>query len=271
MRKAYRVGIVGCGTIGTELAKACLGRLNGRVVLNALYDIDSARSEKLSSLLHKRIAVGSIDALIKRTDLVIEAANGECAALLLSKAVSKKKDIMIMSVGGIIGRERLLDAANAKSVRVYFPSGALAGIDALRSAGAARIDSVRLTTRKPPRSLEGAPYCVSRNINLKGLSKETVIFDGPASRAVKAFPQNINVAALLSLAGIGAKKTRVRIIADPKVTKNIHEVEVRGSSGVIRTRTENDPFPGNPKTSFLAALSAIATLEGIVGTVRYGT
>jgi aspartate dehydrogenase len=147
----------------------------------------------------------------------------------------------------------------------------LCGIDGLKSASVGKIDSVTLTTRKPPKGLEGAPYIMKNNINLSLIKEETVIFNGTAGEAVNGFPQNVNVAAILSLAGLGAANTRVRIVTSPDYTKNVHEVEIKSRSGVITTRTENVPSKINPKTSQLAVFSAIATLKGAVNTVKMGT
>ena len=167
--------------------------------------------------------------------------------------------------------EKLLKKAGDNGVRVYIPSGALCGVDGLKSASVGRIDSVTLTTRKPPRGLEGAPYIKEKDIDLAGITGETVIFEGSVEDAIRGFPQNINVSAALSLAGLGAKKTRVKIVTSPSYTKNIHEVEIIGEAGRIFTRTENIPSKSNPKTSELAVFSAIATLSGITNTVRVGT
>ena len=176
-----------------------------------------------------------------------------------------------MSIGGLLGNESLLDKAEKAGIKVYLPSGALCGIDGLKSASVGRIDSVTLTTRKPPKGLAEAPYIIKNNIDLPSIKEETIVFEGTADDAVKGFPQNVNVAAILSLAGLGAANTRVRIVTSPDYTKNVHEVEIKGESGNITTRTENLPSKVNPKTSQLAVFSAIATLEGIVKSVRMGT
>ncbi|MDD5135955.1 MAG: DUF108 domain-containing protein, partial [Candidatus Omnitrophica bacterium] len=168
-------------------------------------------------------------------------------------------------------REELLKKAEKKGVRVYIPSGALCGIDGVKSASAGRIDSVTLTTRKPPRGLAGAPYLKENKIDLDKITGKTIVFEGSAEEAIKGFPQNVNVSAALGLAGIGAKKTRVRLVTSPDYTKNIHEVEIVGECGRIFTRTENVPSKANPKTSGLAVFSAISTLAGITRSVRIGT
>lgn len=266
-----KVGIVGCGTIGSEIAKACVGTLKDKICLSGICDIDASKAEALKRDLGLKCAVLPVDKLIASSDMIAEAASAKISADVLEKCIAAKKSALIMSVGGLLGREDLLGRAEAAGVKVYLPSGAICGIDALKSASTGRIDSVTITTRKNPRGLKGAPYVTEKGIDLDSLKKETVIFEGSANEAVKGFPANINVCAVLSLAGMGGAKTRVRIIADPSSDKNIHEVEVTGESGRIVTRTENVPSKANPKTSALAIMSAIATLREITKTVHIGT
>lgn len=270
MRK-IKVGIIGCGTIGSEIARACRDRLKDSVCLVGICDSITERADILQKSFEDKPPVLELDDLIRKSDLVVEAAGAGVSADILKKAIKSKRDILIMSIGGLLGNENLLDSARAANIKVYLPSGALCGIDGLKSASIGRVDSVTLTTRKPPKGLDGAPYIIKNDINLSSIKEETIIFEGTASDAVKGFPQNVNVAAILSLAGLGADNTRVRIVTSPEYTKNIHEVEIKGESGNITTRTENLPSKVNPKTSQLAVFSAIATLEGIVNTVRMGT
>ncbi|MBL7156951.1 MAG: aspartate dehydrogenase [Candidatus Omnitrophica bacterium] len=269
--KKLKVGIIGCGAIGSEIASACATLLKNNIELVALYDIDKEKSESLSRLVKKDVATDSEEALFGKSELIIEAASSRISREVVKKAVEKSKDIMVMSVGGLIESENLLEEARIKNIKVYFPSGAICGIDALKSAKISKIDKVTLTTKKPPKGLEGAPYLEEKNIDINSIRDEKVIFKGNALEAVKGFPKNVNVASLLSLAGIGAKNTTVEIVTSPKFTKNTHEIEIVGDFGRITTRTENVPFEKNPKTSKLAALSAIATLKGIVEGVKIGT
>ncbi|MFH1791505.1 MAG: aspartate dehydrogenase [Candidatus Omnitrophota bacterium] len=271
MAETVKVGIIGCGTIGSEIARACDGVLRGCFRVEALYDIDPGKSGSLAGVIGCNKVTRDMDELIAVSDLVVEAAGAAAAPAALAKAIEMKRAILIMSVGGLLGSESLLEKARVSGVDVYLPSGAIAGLDGIKAASMAGIEKVTLTTRKPPKGLEGAPYLADKNINLAGISEDTVVFDGSAKEAVSAFPKNINVSAVLSLAGIGADKTRVRIVAVPGLTKNIHEVVVEGPFGVIRTATENVPSPSNPKTSYLAVLSAIAAMKSIAGTVKIGT
>jgi aspartate dehydrogenase len=269
--KKIKVGIIGCGTIGSEMARVCQAGLSGSIDLVGICDLVGEKAELLQKSLKERTPILELDDLIDRSDLIVEAAGAKISADVLKKAIDGKKDVLIMSIGGLLGNAAMLKNAQEAGIKVYLPSGALCGIDGLKSASVGRIDSVTLTTRKPPKGLAGAPYITKNSIDLSSIKAETVIFDGTASDAVKGFPQNVNVAAILSLAGLGAANTRVRIVTSPNYTKNIHEVEIKGESGNITTRTENIPSKVNPKTSQLAVFSAIATLEGVVKTVRMGT
>lgn len=267
-----KVGLVGCGTIGRELSRACLKKFRGEVTLDSIADVDLASARKLQKQLFPKPKIVSIDELIKRSDLVIEAAAQHTAYEVARKALRQGKDVMVMSVGGLLGKEKeIFDLARTHRCCLYLPSGGVVGLDGLKAAGVGKIHRVQLTTRKPPQGFEDAPYVVKHKIKLKGLKTEKVLFEGNAASAVKGFPKNINVSATLSLAGIGAKKTTVRIIACPQMLVNVHEVYVVGDFGSFYTRTENFPSEQNPRTSRLAILSAVATLERILHNVKIGT
>jgi aspartate dehydrogenase len=269
--KRLKTGIIGCGTIGLEIAKACETALKDKFELFAICDIDAAKAASLNGRLKNKVPVLKCDELIEKSDVVVEAASAAVSANVLEKCVRKKKTCLIMSVGGLIGKEALLASAGKKGVGVYIPSGAICGVDGLKSARSGRIETVTLTTRKAPKGLAGAPFLLEKGIDLAGLKEEKVVFEGDVLQAVKGFPQNINVSAILSLAGIGADKTRVRIIAVPGLERNIHEVEIVGDFGRITTRTENVPSKANPKTSQMAVLSAISTLGSIANSIKIGT
>ena len=178
---------------------------------------------------------------------------------------------MLMSVGGMLESDDIFALARQKNCTIYFPSGAIAGLDAIKAASLAGISKVTLTTRKPPSSFKGVPYVLKRNINLDHIESETALFEGSVEMATRLFPQNINVAATLSLASGLKEKLAIRILTSPEYKTNSHEIELEGDFGRLVTRTDNVPCPDNPKTSFLAVLSAIATVRGIVGNVKIGT
>jgi len=272
-RRPLKIGIVGCGAIGSSLAKEVVTNFAKSASLAALFDIRPEKTQLLSRQLTKssKLCAGNLDILIKRSDLVIEASSAKAAWEIAGKSLSSGRNVMIMSVGGMVDHyDELLALALKNNSRVYFPSGAIAGIDALKAANIAGIKRVVLTTRKNPNAFKGVEY-VEKNFKLTGLKKDKVLFSGKAAQAVKLFPQNINVAAVLGLAAIGMRKTQVRIIASPCVNKNIHEVLIESRAARIFTRTENILHPQNPKTSYLAVLSAIATLKQILEPVKIGT
>lgn len=274
MDKRIKIGIVGCGAIGSSLAKRVGKQLSSKAVLAAFYDFDSPKALKLAKGLGvgKNSIVNSLDELIKKSDLVIEAASAACSWDVAQKSLSKGRSVMIMSVGGIIDRVKKLNTLAEKyNAHVYVPSGAIAGIDALKAAASGKIDKVTLTTYKNPLAFKGVKSVEKSGIDLTKIKSDKVLYSGPAEKAVKLFPQNINVAAVLSMAGIGAKKTIVKIVASPKASRNIHQIEIESSAGKITTRTENVLHPENPKTSYLAVLAAVATLKQILVPVKIGT
>ena len=267
-----KVGIIGCGTIGTELALACQKKFSDEVTLDAIADTDSVRARKLLNKLRPKPKILPADLLIKRCDLVIESASKSAVYEIAKKALSLGKDVMAMSVGGLLGREKeIFELARTHRCCLYLPSGGVVGIDGLKAAQMGKIHRVTLTTRKPPQGFEDAPYVLKHGIKLTNLKEEKVLFEGNALAAVRGFPKNINVSATLSLAGLGAKRTKVRIIATPLMLVNVHELYVVGDFGSFYTRTENFPSEQNPKTSRLAILSAVATLERILRNVKMGT
>ena len=128
-----------------------------------------------------------------------------------------------------------------------------------------------MTSRKPPKAWTGLPYVEELDLDLDAMDRPTVLFDGPAKDCVKKFPQNINIAAALSLAGIGFEKTRIRILADPNVARNTHEIVSTGDAGKFTITLENVPDPDNPKTTFMACYSVLAALKNLRAPYRVGT
>lgn len=273
MLKKLKIGIVGCGAIGSSLAREIVTNLCNSASLVAIYDIRPEKADFLSRELTKssKLCVGNLDSLIKKSELVIESSSAKAAWEIARKSLSSGRKVMIMSVGGLVDQaEELFALATKNKTQVYFPSGAIAGIDALKAANTAGVKRVVLTTRKHPFAFNGVEY-VAKNFKLSGIKKDKILFSGSAAQAVKYFPQNINVAAVLGLAAIGMHKTEVRIIASPHLKRNIHEVLVESKAAKIFTRTENILHPQNPKTSYLAVLSAIATLRQILQPIKIGT
>lgn len=269
-----KIGLIGCGTIGTSICKA----IDDGIIeaeLFAIYDRNVDDVERLlSTLKRSKAQVIEPAAMIKQIDLLVECASQEAVYEVIPVALHAHCDVMIMSVGAFADEKlhkTIKELAKDNNCKVYLPSGAIVGLDGLKSASTGEIYSVTLTTQKPPRGLAGAPYVIRNKIDLDKINGKTVLFEGTANEAVKAFPANVNVAATLSIAGIGFEKTKVRIVANPALTRNIHEISVEGAFGKFTTRVENVPSPTNPKSSYLASLSAIATLKKISNPFQTGT
>lgn len=256
------VGIVGCGAIGSSLAHALESRpLAGLFQIAGLNDLQTERADRLSRQLRRRTPVLALSRLIDRSQIVIEATSVASCPAIVTQALKRGRTVIALSVGGILPFAKKLQHWIGTG-KLLIPSGAIGGLDAIKAARYSGLKRVTLTTRKPPTSLRGAP---------KNLRRPVTLFRGTAAAAIRAFPQNINVAATLSLAGLGAQKTQVRVIADPATRRNIHEIEAEGKFGRMTFRMENLPSRQNPKTSLLAIDSALATLEQTARHWRVGT
>jgi aspartate dehydrogenase len=193
------------------------------------------------------------------------------AAKVLKTALTLRRSVFIMSVGGLIQDQGWQRLARRTLTKVYIPSGALAGLDGVKAMAVGQIRRVSLTTRKPPKALVSAPYVRQKRLRLGRIRRPRVIFEGSPRAVVKAFPQNTNVAAALSLAsGASESRIRIRVVADPTISVNVHELEVESDCARIQCRMESRPS-ANPKTSELAVRSALATLRRIFDPISIGT
>lgn len=265
------IGIIGSGNIGSALIGYIDGNMKDRISAVRVFDTESAKADAAAAGYDIARKSYSMEEIVTESDFIVETACAQAVPTILMEVISKEKDLMILSIGGLLGHETLLEEAKKKGVRVILPSGAVSGIDALKASKIAGIKSVSLTTRKSPGSIKGAPYLEDNKIDVEQIKAPMVIFAGNAAQAMKGFPKNINVSALLSIAGIGAEKTVVKIVVSPEYTRNIHEIEVVSEAGTFKTVTQNVPSPDNPKTSYLAVLAAMSALEGYFDVIRIGT
>lgn len=262
-----RVGIIGCGTIGSQLANAIDTDTIRNASLVSLFDVmhDSVYGLK-QKLRTSPLGYSNFDDFLRSDcDIIVEAASQEATRSFSGQVLRAGKDLIVMSVGALADKAllaELLKEIEKTNRRVYIPTGAIAGIDAIRAVRH-HLDSVTLTTTKSPKALAGAPFFNTSKVKLEEIRERTTIYEGTAADAVRAFPANVNVAAVLSLAGIGVDRTNVRIVADPASTTNQHEIAAKGSFGEFHFTVKNVPSPGNPKTSYLAVLSAIECLRSV--------
>jgi len=252
------LGIIGCGAIGTDVAKAADKMKEIKEIY--LYDINKEASNNLLKNC-KKAEIRSVEEFLEHVDVVFEGASQEAVKEYAEKILQASKDLILMSVGSLFDgdfRERIEKIAREKECKIYIPSGAVCGIDGILSASVGGLNEVTLVTTKPPAALG------------KNFDERTVLFEGNARDAVKKFPQNINVAASLSLAGKGFDETKVEIVADPVATRISHKILAHGKFGRLRVELENMPNPNNPGSSYMASLSAIATLKRIIDPIQIG-
>lgn len=265
------VAIGGLGAIGLAVARALdEGRLEGlKLVAVSARDVDKARRNMAG--FATEVPVAPLGELADRADIVVECAPAAVFEEIATPVVERGRVFVPISVGALLRHMDLVERARKTGARIVVPTGALIGLDAVRAAAEGEISEVRLVTRKPPGGLAGAPYLVENGISVDGLDAAKKVFDGSARDGAAGFPANVNVAAALSLAGIGPDRTRLEIWADPSVTRNMHSITVEADSARFTMAIENIPTEENPKTGRITALSVIATLRRMAAPLVAGT
>jgi len=270
-----RVGIIGGGSIARLLVehirRGALGR--ARVVAIAGRG-ERSRGKALANSVRIPFVTDLKGLLAKKPDVVVEAASHDAVYEYGESLLKRGVALILLSCGALCDdalRKRLERAAASSGALLAVPSGGIGGLDALKAACAAGVDEVAIAVTKPPAAWKGIAYVEKLGVNLDGLREPRVLFDGSARAGVPLFPANVNIAAVLSMAGIGFDKTRLKVVADPALKHNTHFIEVKGRTGNISIKLENVPSPDNPKTAWLACYSALAALKAVKSPVRYGT
>ena len=260
MTAITRIALIGCGAIGT----AVLDLLRGDPALRVTFVVVPAEGMAAAQKAVPGAQVLSV-VPVAGIDLVVETAGHAAIEEHVLPALARGTPCVVASVGALSAAglsEKLEAAAIAGHTQVQLIPGAIGAIDALAAARIGGLDSVRYTGRKPPKAWKGTPAEQGRELD--ALAEATVIFEGSAREAALLYPKNANVAATVSLAGLGLDKTQVRLIADPATAENVHTVEAEGAFGSFELTMRNKPLAANPKTSALTVYSAVRALRNRV-------
>jgi aspartate dehydrogenase len=247
---AVRVGLIGLGAIGSGLVRLVQGRASDEIELVGAVVRDPGRS-RAPGLPPTFANAGQLLAL--RPDLVVEVGGHQALATHGPEVLRAGCDLLVVSAGAFADpatEQALLTAAAQGKAHLRIASGAIGALDAVAAAAVGGLDSVCHTTRKPASTLESNPEAGVREL-----------FSGSAREAALMFPESVNVAAAVSLAGLGLDRTRVRVIADPDIDRNHHEVVCEGRFGWLRFEIRNIPTEENPRTGRLVAMSLLHCLR----------
>jgi aspartate dehydrogenase len=264
-----RIGLAGLGAIGRVLARKLHAGVPGLALACAAAG-DHAKAQ--AWLDREGIACPLVDLadFPNHCDLAVECAPAALIDDICRPMLTAGKTVMVLSCGALLPRPDLIELARKNGGTIIVPTGALLGLDAVAAAAEGEIRSVHMVTRKPPGGLKGAPYLERNGICVDGLTKAKRVFSGSAREAAAGFPANVNVAAALSLAGIGPDRTQIEIWADPAVTRNCHSIAVDSDSAQFTLAIENVPSD-NPKTGRIVAQSVLAALRKMRAPLRVGT
>jgi len=248
-----KVGVAGIGAIGAAVCKALSEGINGYTLV-AISDLENRHEWDVPNI--------SFEEMARKCDLIIECLPPQIVPKLCEPVLKEGKELMIISSCALLLYPEILQNRTLSTSRIIVPSGALIGLDGVNALKQMGIISAKIVSTKPPMGFSTAPYVDKNNIDLGSIKEKTQLFSGNAYEASAGFPANVNVAATLSFAGIGAENTTVEIWADPQTEFNSHEIVVESAFSKISAKVQNRPDPANPKTSVLAAQSIIATLRG---------
>lgn len=270
-----RTALLGAGTIARlVLTHLRRGDLPGVEVVGIGGRSGASRGAALAAEHGLPFVVGAEALLELRPQVIVEAASHEAVRAHLVSLLRGGTSVIVLSAGALADdrlREAAEDAARHSGAQLYVPSGGIGGLDALKAACVAGVDAVHIRVAKPPKAWKGIPFVEALGIDLERMTQAQTLYRGAAREGVPHFPQNVNIAAVLSLAGIGFDRTELEVVADPALTHNTHTISVAGRSGRFTVELENVPSPDNPKTAWLACFSALAALRSMAGSVRYGT
>jgi aspartate dehydrogenase len=275
MEQTLRVALLGGGTIGRlVLEQVKRGALPGIEIVGVAGRGPNSRGAALAQAFAVPYAPDRRALLALRPQVVLEAASHDAVREHLVEVLSQGVSVVVLSAGALADdslRAAAEAAANESGALMYVPSGGIGGLDALKTACLGGVDEASIQVAKPPAAWRGIPYVEAKRIALDQLEGPVTLYEGPARDGVPHFPQNVNIAAVLALGGIGLDRTILKVVADPALKLNTHTIRVTGRCGTFTVILENVPAPENPKTSWLACYSAIAALKALRSRVRIGT
>jgi len=270
-----RIGIIGGGVIAhLILEEVRQGSLRDLEVVGLLGRNSASRGKSLAETFGIPFVTRLEDLLGAKPDVVVEAASHEAVRDYAPRLLAAGISVVVLSGGALVDdslRGELERLAAEHRALLCVPSGGIGGLDALKAVCAAGAEEVEIAVTKPPAAWKGIPYVERSGVDLDRLKGPATLFDGTARDGVPHFPANVNIAAVLALAGIGFDRTRLKVIADPALQFNTHYINIRGRTGAISIKFESVPSPDNPKTAMLACYSALAALKVLASPVRYGT
>ena len=275
MNRPLRTALLGGGTIARlVLEEARRGALPGIEVVALAGRSAASPAAALAREFGVKYLLGGEAVVALRPDAVLEAASHDAVREHLVSLLDAGIGVVVLSAGALADdalRETAEVAARRSGALLYVPSGGIGGLDALKTACLAGVDEASIQVAKPPAAWKGIPYVERSGVALDRLAGPVTLFEGPAREGVPHFPQNVNIAAVLALAGIGMDRTQLKVVADPALTLNTHTIRVAGKCGRFTIVLENVPSPDNPKTSWLACYSGLAALKALRDRVRYGS
>jgi len=267
---SVKIGIAGFGAIGKVVATAVDKNIKGMELVGVSVR-NKEKAVAAMNCLSQTVPILSSKELANAADVIVECVPKPAFINYAVPALEAGKLFITVSGAGILANPHIISIAKENGGKIILATGALLGLDAVRAAAEGSVSEIRMITRKPPNALEGAKYLIENAISVENLSEPKKVFEGNALNGATGFPANVNVAAALGLAGIGAEKTLLEIWADPSLKRNTHTIKVDADSARFEMTIENVQSEENPGTGKITALSVVACLRSLIDPMRVGT
>jgi aspartate dehydrogenase len=262
------IGLIGFGAVGRDVFDLVNDGAAGAATVVGVLVRDPSAHRGAGTRRDVPFVDSAAALLALGPTLVVEAAGHDAMRTHVPAILEAGVEVLGISCGAFADPEtleRVRAAAERGGTRLRVPSGAIAALDAISAAAVGPIERVTHTVRKPPIGL--LPPDEAAAVVASGQPRE--LFAGPAREAALRFPANVNVVAAVSLAGIGLDRTEARVVADPGVTRNTHDVVVEGAFGRLTVTIENTPSE-NPKTGVIVPLSLVRAIRAYGESVVVG-
>lgn len=264
-----KVALIGCGNLGSIIAREIQLQLCNAYEIIGLYDRDLQMAEKLANQTDCPACNSLEQLLIQEADYVIEATTPDVLKKIAPLVLESGSDMIVLSVGAFADEtfaRMIQEKAAELNRKIYIASGAIGGFDIMQAAMAQGTVEASIYNIKSPEALEGAPYLEGKPLSQ---TETEIIFTGNAIEAIKAFPKNVNVAVALAIATVGADQTKVIMQSEPEKKLNTHRIDLKGDFGYAQIEITSTPSPENMRSSAIAAYSVVAKLKNLSSNIVF--
>eukprot|EP01006_Ploeotia_vitrea_P001853 TRINITY_DN105800_c0_g1_i1.p1 TRINITY_DN105800_c0_g1~~TRINITY_DN105800_c0_g1_i1.p1 ORF type:complete len:274 (+),score=25.52 TRINITY_DN105800_c0_g1_i1:70-891(+) len=243
---SIKLGLIGYGSIGSNVARAVLNETRGmkhaNVVLTAVLVRSSSRPEDFPADI---LFTTNADEFFQAApQLCVEVASWQAVRQYGKRCLSSGIDMLVTSVSAFCDEELFSSmkvAATAAGSRLLLASGSMPAVDWMHSSSLGSTQgsqTVKVTQAKPAQGFVGKHVDpatgrpVPDALEFEELQTPTTVKCGTAREIGREYPRNTNICVMLAMATAGLDQTEVELIAHP--TDMFVHVEYNGAGGSLK-------------------------------------